>query len=105
MAKPLDPEKVKELLKIQRNKEISSETIQEKIAKWPGTENLKRLAKAVGGRAPKVVFVNGDTFTIRYESNFASVFIKPADGNFVPCGYFSYEALKNALIDEVTEAE
>lgn len=66
--------------------------------RWPGSYNLKLLAKAVKDRKMFVEFEPYMRFKIRYDSKFDAVFIKPADDGFVPCGYFSYKRLKDALI-------
>lgn len=95
---PLEPSKISELIKLQHNRDRHAETIQDKIGKWPGDINMLRLANAVESEAPEVVFTSGDKFSIRYESNFNSVFIKPTVTDMViPCGYFDKDHLKSVL--------
>jgi hypothetical protein len=73
------------------------------VVKWPGEANLKLLAQAVVNRN-KFVVLNNKKFSIRYDSKYEAVFIKPADprDGFVPCGYISFRRLKDALT-EVSE--
>src|SRR6476646_6674880 len=75
----------------------------EAVKTWPGDANLKLLAEAVANRN-KFVVLNNKKFSIRYDSKYEAVFIKPADhrDGFVPCGYISFRRLKDALT-EVSE--
>lgn len=63
---------------------------------WPGEYNIQLLAEAVSNRRRFVEFDNKKRFTIKYESKLEVVFIKPVSG-FVPCGYFSFKKLREAL--------
>lgn len=73
--------------------------------RWPGEYNLRLLAEAVDKRRHYVDFDNGtQRFSIRYESRYEAVFIKPANGGFVPCGYIPYQRLKEALASEQPNA-
>lgn len=89
MSKSLSTEQITDLLKKQP---------QEKAASWPGKEDLKRLALAVQDGAKTVIFSDGRVFSIRYDTRWDAVFIKPAEGDYVPCGYFDKKKLREALV-------
>lgn len=65
---------------------------------WPGAYNLRLLAEAVSTRRTFVTFDNAVRFKISYYTKLEKVFIKPADGGYVPCGYFGYEKLKQLMV-------
>lgn len=65
--------------------------------RWPEKQNLLRIAKAVANKDEHVVFDNGQKFSIRYESRYDAAFVKPTNGDFVPCGYFPYDKLRGIL--------
>jgi hypothetical protein len=94
----LSEEEAQKLLSIDEAKERDAKMNAAKL--WPGSYNVKLLAKAVKERKSFVEFEPYQRFVIRYDSKFDAVFIKPANGAFVPCGYFSYKKLKDALISD-----
>lgn len=67
---------------------------------WPTAYNLRLLAEAVSKRREFVTFDNNVRFRIKYYSRIESVFIKPAEKGFVPCGYFGFKRLKEVLNTE-----
>jgi len=68
--------------------------------KWPGHNNMIRLAKAVESKAPQVVLTDGMKYDIAY--NKENVHIKPSTGQLVPRGYIAYYKLREALAEEKT---
>lgn len=96
-SRSLDAAEATKLLTIDQAAKVDAQ--QHALNAWPGTYNLKLLAEAVKGRKQFVEFEpDGDRFTIRYNDDRGDVFIKPTDKKFVPCGYFSYDRLKGALV-------
>lgn len=75
------------------------ETSRATIDRWPGEYNLRLIAEAVSKRRQFVEFDTNQRFKIIYHENVKSVFIKPSDGAFVPCGWFGYDKLKAALVE------
>jgi len=65
--------------------------------KWPGPENMEKLAKAVAAKAQIVLFTNGDRFDIYYDLDDEAVLIKPSTGDFIPMGWFNYSKLRDAM--------
>jgi len=93
--RPLGADEARKILSID---EAAKHDVKVNAAKqWPGTYNLRLLAEAVNARRMFVEFEPYMRFKIRYDSKFDAVFIKPADGSFVPCGYFNYKKLKDVL--------
>lgn len=71
-------------------------------AKWPPAADRLRIAKAVKSRAPVVKLSNGVVFSIRYKTAYKepTVFLRPNDGTFVPCGYFSISRLEASITED-----
>lgn len=62
--------------------------------RWPGDNNLVKLAKAVDKDAEFVVFRNGSRFTITYLDT-DLIRINPSVG-FAPMGFFTRKSLQEA---------
>ena len=83
---PLDM--VKNLL---RSNEVRADRNELEANRWPGPDNMVRIANAVHGKAPFVLFRNGKRFDIKYNAD--NVRLKPSTGEFIPMGFFSYKNL------------
>lgn len=96
-SRRLDIDEVKRLVAASEIKKKEMEQSKAAAKSWPGAYNLHLLAEAVSTRRMFVTFENGVRFKIRYVAKYESVFIKPADNGYVPCGWFTYKRLKEAL--------
>lgn len=68
---------------------------------WPSSNDNKLLFEAASKKKKQVTFSNGRVFDLKYARREASVawkeydvvFVSPADGSFVPCGWFHIKFL------------
>lgn len=97
----LDTDEARKILSIDQAAKFDAK--QTALNAWPGSYNLRLLAEAVNNRRSYVEFEpKNKRFSIRYDDIKEVVFIKPADtdNGFVPCGWFNYSKLKDALNNE-----
>lgn len=100
-SKSLDIAEVRRLLSTNEAKrQADAERNKFAASAWPGPYNVRLLAEAANDRKNLVQFDTGKVFVIRYDDLRKMVFIRPHDEKiFVPCGYFPYSQLKEAMID------
>ena len=102
VTRKLDAKEALKLMSIDQAEKVDKE--RKEAGRWPGSYNLKLLSDAVDSRRQFVEFEpNHMRFTIKYSSRWKAVFIKPANGQFVPCGWFSYDRLKQLIAMEGVE--
>lgn len=97
-SRKLNMDEVKRLVASQAAKD-RHEASRSSVGSWPGEYNMRLLAEAVSERKKFVKFDDGQQFTIKYNDVRKDVYIRPSDNNFVPCGYFSYQKIKEAMVD------
>lgn len=94
----LEQSEARKILNIAQAAQIDKD--HKETGKWPGTYNLRVLADAVNLRRSFVELEesNGVTrYKIRYDDDRKTVFVSPAGKDFIPCGWFSFESLKQVI--------
>lgn len=94
MAKALDSSQIKSLLRHEQKQSP-------RVAEWPNSADRKRIHEATTNHKASVVLGDENEYTLRYETRKKSiawgehevVFVQPASGSSVPCGWFRIKSL------------
>jgi hypothetical protein len=93
--RPLDQVEVRKILQSKEARRLDDQN----LPRWPSEDAKLSLAQAVNKRDMFVVLDNNVKFKIRYDDKRKAVFISPSSNKtFIPCGWFSYQQLKDAAI-------
>lgn len=99
MSKALSQQEIELLLKQDANRRAANYIRQA----WPSDADTIVLALAVKDDKESVVLSDGRTYKIRYKSHYDAVFVSPAKGAYVPCGYIARARLKEALLEDESQ--
>lgn len=97
-AKKLSMADIKSLIKTTEKRDMDNPLFKMYKERWPGDENLVKIANALKRGSDYVVFANGDRFNVK-RINSETVLIKPDFPKFAPMGFFSRDSLRKAEIE------